>query len=70
VAYALPDQKYGEQVGVAVVLGDATTADDLTRHCRERLASFKVPVSISMVERIPTGPTGKVQRRLLADLLS
>jgi acyl-CoA synthetase (AMP-forming)/AMP-acid ligase II len=70
VAYALPDAKYGEQVAVAVVLGGDTSADDLTRHCRERLAAFKVPVSISMVERIPTGPTGKVQRRLLADLLS
>jgi oxalate---CoA ligase len=70
VAYALPDAKYGEQVAVAVVLGSATSADDLTRHCQERLAAFKVPVSIAMVEKIPTGPTGKVQRRLLADLLS
>jgi len=70
VAYAIPDAKYGEQVAVAVVAAGPTSADELTRHARERLAAFKVPVEISIVEQIPVGPTGKVQRRLLADLLS
>ena len=67
VAYAIPDDRYGEQVAAAVVLrADASTAE-LTRHCGERLASFKVPVSIALLESIPKGPTGKVQRRLLAE---
>ena len=70
VAYAIPDAKYGEQVAAAVVVAGPTTADELRRHCQTQLAAFKVPVSISLVEKIPTGPTGKVQRRLLADLLS
>ena len=69
VAYAIPDAKYGEQVAAAVVVAGPTTADELRRHCQTQLAAFKVPVSISLVEKIPTGPTGKVQRRLLADLL-
>jgi len=70
VAYAIPDDKYGEQVAVAVVAAGPTSAEELTRHSKERLAAFKVPVEIAIVEQIPVGPTGKVQRRLLADLLS
>lgn len=42
---------------------------ELTRHCAERLAAFKVPVSLTVLKQIPKGPTGKVQRRLLPDLI-
>jgi acyl-CoA synthetase (AMP-forming)/AMP-acid ligase II len=67
VAYALPDDRYGEQVAAAVVLHTEATAEELGKHCAERLASFKVPVSIALLDAIPKGPTGKVQRRLLAE---
>ena len=33
------------------------------------LASFKVPARIVEVEAIPKGPTGKIQRRIMADLI-
>ncbi len=69
VAYAIPDEKYGEQVAAAVVASADTTPDALRDHCAAQLAAFKVPVSVALVERIPVGPTGKVQRRLLAELL-
>jgi len=67
VAYAVPDERYGEQVAAAVVLRGDATAKELTKHCAERLASFKVPISIAVLDSIPKGPTGKVQRRLLAE---
>lgn len=67
VAYAVPDERYGEQVAAAVVLRSDANAAELTRHCADRLAAFKVPVSIAVLESIPKGPTGKVQRRLLAE---
>jgi acyl-CoA synthetase (AMP-forming)/AMP-acid ligase II len=67
VAYAIPDDRYGEKVAAAVVLRADASAAELTRHCAERLAAFKVPVSIALLDSIPTGPTGKVQRRLLAE---
>jgi acyl-CoA synthetase (AMP-forming)/AMP-acid ligase II len=70
VVYAVPDAKYGEQVAAAVVAAPGTSPEELAHHCRSRLAAFKVPVSIAMLDRIPVGPTGKVQRRLMADLLS
>jgi acyl-CoA synthetase (AMP-forming)/AMP-acid ligase II len=69
VAFAMPDAKYGETVGAAVVARSVIGEDALRAHCDGRLATFKVPVRIHVVEAIPKGPTGKVQRRLLAEQL-
>jgi acyl-CoA synthetase (AMP-forming)/AMP-acid ligase II len=69
VVFALPDAKYGETVGAAVVARSAIGEDALRAHCNERLASFKVPARIHVLDAIPKGPTGKVQRRLLAEQL-
>ncbi len=66
VAFAVPDAKYGEAVGAAVVARAAVAEDALRAHCDERLAAFKVPARIHVLDAIPKGPTGKVQRRLLA----
>lgn len=70
VAYAAPDGKYGEVVHAAVVLHDTADGDELRRHCRESLAAFKVPARIVVVDEIPKGPTGKVQRGTLAERLT
>jgi acyl-CoA synthetase (AMP-forming)/AMP-acid ligase II len=69
VAFALPDAKYGESVGAAVVMRTPIGEDALRAHCGDRLAAFKVPVRVHVVDAIPKGPTGKVQRRLLAEQL-
>ena len=65
----MPDAKYGETVGAAVVARSPVGEDALRAHCDGRLAAFKVPVRIHVVDAIPKGPTGKVQRRLLAEQL-
>jgi acyl-CoA synthetase (AMP-forming)/AMP-acid ligase II len=69
VAFGVPDAKYGETVGAVVVARGAIAEDALRAHCHERLAVFKVPVRVHVLDAIPKGPTGKVQRRLLAELL-
>jgi acyl-CoA synthetase (AMP-forming)/AMP-acid ligase II len=69
VAFALPDAKYGETVAAAVVTRAALAEDILRAHCGQRLAAFKVPVRVHLVDAIPKGPTGKVQRRLLSEQL-
>jgi acyl-CoA synthetase (AMP-forming)/AMP-acid ligase II len=51
------------------VLRSALGEDDLRAHCGDRLAAFKVPLRVHVVDAIPKGPTGKVQRRLLAEQL-
>jgi acyl-CoA synthetase (AMP-forming)/AMP-acid ligase II len=67
VAFALPDAKYGEVVGAVVVADGDVGERTLTTHCSEQLAGFKVPARIVFLDTIPKGPTGKIQRRLLAE---
>ena len=40
---------------------------ELIGHCRERLAAFKVPVTVYVLPEIPRTPTGKVQRRRVGE---
>jgi long-chain acyl-CoA synthetase len=63
----LPHPTLGEEVGAAIRLHDgaSSTPDELSEHARERLAAYKYPRSIWLVERLPTGPTGKVLKRLI-----
>ena len=68
-AYPVPDEKYGEQVGVVVVLRSEVTPRDLIAHCADRLAAFKRPARVTVLPEIPKGPTGKIQRRNLAALV-
>jgi acyl-CoA synthetase (AMP-forming)/AMP-acid ligase II len=67
--FGVPDDKYGEIVAAAVSLIGEATREELIRHCGERLASFKVPTSIHIVESIPRTATGKLQRQRLPRLL-
>jgi acyl-CoA synthetase (AMP-forming)/AMP-acid ligase II len=71
VTFAMPHPKLGEEVAAAVVLRQGTTASEqeLREFSRARLASFKVPRKILIVEEIPKGATGKLQRIGLAERL-
>lgn len=64
----IPDQLYGEEVAAFVVLKDGlkVSAEELIAYCAERLADYKCPKSIRIVEDIPKGPTGKLLKRELA----
>jgi acyl-CoA synthetase (AMP-forming)/AMP-acid ligase II len=68
-AFAVADPKYGEEVHAAVVLRQDASVEELLRHCRDRLADFKVPRVLHLVKELPKGPTGKVQRRFMAAAL-
>jgi acyl-CoA synthetase (AMP-forming)/AMP-acid ligase II len=62
-----PDDRWGE-VPVAYVVvraGAATTPDELVEHCRGRLARFKVPKEVRLVDALPRNPSGKVLKREL-----
>jgi acyl-CoA synthetase (AMP-forming)/AMP-acid ligase II len=52
-----------------VVLQSEASESELRRFARERLARFKVPDKILAVDAIPKGPTGKLQRRGMAEKL-
>jgi acyl-CoA synthetase (AMP-forming)/AMP-acid ligase II len=67
--FGVSDEKYGEEVAAAVeVSGDVDEAS-LIAHCRERVALFKVPRVIHIVEQIPRTATGKLQRRRVATFI-
>jgi len=53
-----------------VVLTAPATEKELLAFCRDRLADFKVPRHLHIVESIPRTPTGKVQRRFVAEQLA
>ena len=68
VAFGVPHRMWGEEVAAAVVLHDEASASesDLLAYCRERLAEFKSPKKIHIVQTIPRTATGKLQRRMVA----
>ncbi|MGR3660139.1 MAG: acyl--CoA ligase [Paracoccaceae bacterium] len=71
VTFALPHPKLGEEVAAAVVLRDGMVATDgeIRSFATERMAAFKVPAKIVILEEIPKGATGKMQRIGLAEKL-
>ncbi|MDM9558452.1 AMP-binding protein [Bordetella petrii] len=63
------DEQWGERITAVIVLnpGQTLTLPEIDRHCRERLASFKVPRELKIVEELPRNPSGKVLKRVLRD---
>ncbi len=64
VTFAVPHKQLGEDVAAAVVLreGQAAEPKELRSFAAERLASFKVPRQVLILDEIPKGATGKLQR--------
>ncbi|WP_299615022.1 acyl--CoA ligase [uncultured Tateyamaria sp.] len=71
VTFALPHPKLGEEVAAAVVLkeGSEATDKDIRAFAAERMADFKVPRKVIIMDEIPKGATGKMQRIGLAEKL-
>jgi acyl-CoA synthetase (AMP-forming)/AMP-acid ligase II len=71
VAFAMPHERLGEEVAAAVVLAEGASADEkeLREFAAKHLADFKVPKSVLIMQDIPKGATGKVQRIGLAEKL-
>ncbi len=71
VTFGMPHDKLGEEVAAAVVLRDGKTATDqeIRAFAATKLADFKVPRKIIIMDEIPKGATGKLQRIGLAQKL-
>ena len=71
VTFAVPHPTLGEDVASAIVLRPDMTAtpNDIRQFAIGRIAEFKIPRQVVIVEEIPKGPTGKIQRIALADKL-
>jgi acyl-CoA synthetase (AMP-forming)/AMP-acid ligase II len=71
VCFAVPHDKLGEEVGAAIVLreGEKASEQEIRTFAAGRLADFKVPRRIVILDEIPKGATGKLQRIGLAEKL-
>jgi long-chain acyl-CoA synthetase len=61
----IPDPELGEEVGAAVVLHEEGSADpeELRDFVSDRIAAYKYPRRIWLVDELPIGPTGKILKR-------
>lgn len=70
-AFARPCPTYGQRVEAAVRLSETatTTEADLIALCTEKVGKFKAPDRVHLMAELPKGPSGKIQRLKLAEVL-
>ncbi len=67
----VPDPKYGEEICAWVVpkRGADLDAEEIRAFCKGRIAHYKVPRYVRMVEGFPTTVTGKVQKFAMREVM-
>jgi fatty-acyl-CoA synthase len=67
--FGIPDPKWIEAVACAVVprAGTSLSSDDVVAFCRERLAGFKTPKHVVVLDELPKNATGKILKRELRE---
>jgi len=71
-AVGIPDKHYGQDILACVVLrpgAEASVEADLRAFCEQHLGRFKTPKLIRFVTELPRGPSGKVQRLKLLEVV-
>ena len=63
----VPDDQFGERVHAVIVIqpGAAVDLEMIMEFCRGRLAGYKLPRSMEVVDELPRNPTGKILKRQL-----
>jgi fatty-acyl-CoA synthase len=68
----VPDEKWGETGCAAVVAryGSVVTMEKITSFCATRLARFKIPRYLVLLEQLPRNSTGKINKLLVRQSVS
>jgi long-chain acyl-CoA synthetase len=68
----VPDDRLGEEIKAVVQLKSGQTAspEDLIAFCKERMAAYKYPRTVQLVDQLPVGPTGKILKKELKATLA
>ncbi len=61
--FGVPDEKWGEAVKAVVALENPVDTTELIDWCRDRLAHYKCPKSVDVLDALPRNPTGKILKR-------
>ena len=61
IVVGVPDERWGQRVAAVVEprAGRTPTLEELDTHCRARIAGYKVPRQLHLVEHIERSPSGK-----------
>ncbi|KIO16154.1 hypothetical protein M407DRAFT_34211, partial [Tulasnella calospora MUT 4182] len=72
VCFGVEDEKYGEIVWAAVVLSrhDSDIEKRIQGTLVDKISKFKIPQRIIVVSEIPKGPTGKISRKNVKEVLA
>jgi len=70
-AFAMPCSHYGEKIEAGVVVKNKMSlkSEDIILHCKKYLGDFKTPSKIHFLDELPKGPSGKIQRFKIKDLI-
>jgi len=70
-AFSMPCSHYGEKIEAGVVVKNKLLlkSEDLILHCKKYLGNFKAPSKIHFLDELPKGPSGKIQRFKIKDLI-
>ena len=65
----MPDPKWGETGWAFLTLHDdqSVTHSELVDWCKQRLATFQCPTRLQVVNELPMGPSGKIDKLALAE---
>ena len=69
VAFGMPHKTWGEEVAAAVVLREPQEESAILNFCKERLADFRCPKRVFIVDALPRTASGKIQRGAVAKAL-
>ena len=63
--FGIPDEKWGESVKAVVELyqGQQATPEELIAWCKNKLAGYKCPRSVDIMDVLPRNPTGKLLKK-------
>ena len=70
-AFAQPCETYGEKVFAAVALEPKSkvTEKELIQLCEQKLGRFKTPERVIFLNELPKGPSGKIQRSKISEIV-
>jgi len=63
----VPHESHGEEVKAVLALKEGQSADQdaIIAYCKEKLAAYKYPRIVEIIDALPKGPTGKILKREL-----
>ena len=65
----VPDDKFGEALLAFVVLkaGSSLECDEMIDFCRDKIAGYKIPRQLKLIDELPRNPSGKILKKILRE---